>query len=87
MDNRLGYLLMNEISASILNDTGDSQFKGYKPLQISLFINGRLVVEGNAQKIIEYLSKEYAVFMWFDEIIEQTYSYFNIVHWNIEVEV
>ena len=82
MDNRLGYLLMNEMSEDI-RSKGDSQ---YKPLQISLFINGKFAVKGYAQEIIEYLSNEYTTFMWFDKAITQTYGYFNIVDWNIDME-
>ena len=82
MDNRLGYLLMNEMSDNI-RSKGNSQ---YKPLQISLFINGKLAVKGYAQEIIEYLSNEYATFMWFDKAVKQTIAYFNLVSWNIDME-
>ena len=46
MDNRLGYLLMNEMSDNI-RSKGNSQ---YKPLQISLFINGKLAVKEYCKK-------------------------------------
>ena len=82
MDNRLGYRLMEALSEGI-RSKGDSQ---YKPLQISLFINGKLAVKGYVQEIIEYLSNEYATFMWFDKTVKQTYGYFNIVDWNIDME-
>lgn len=82
MDNRLGYLLMNEMSEEI-RSKGDSQ---YKPLQISLFINGNLAVKGYVQEIIEYLSNEYATFMWFDKSVKQTNAYFNLVSWDIDME-
>ena len=81
MDNRLGYLLMNEMSEEI-RSKGDPQ---YKPLQISLFINGKLAVNGYAQEIIEYLSNEYATFMWFDKAVKQTNTY-DLVSWNIDME-
>lgn len=82
MDNRLGYRLMESLSEDI-RSKGDSQ---YKPLQISLFINGKLAVKGSVQEIIEYLSKRYATFMWFDKPVKQTNAYFNLVSWNIDME-
>ena len=81
MDNRLGYRLMEALNEDI-RSKGDSQ---YKPLQISLSINGKLTVKGYVQDVIEYLSREYATFMWFDEEVTQTYGYFNIVDWNINI--
>ena len=82
MDNRLGYLLMNEMSEEIRSEDNTQM----KPLQISLYINGEFIIEGNPQKIIEYLSKRYATFMWFDKTVKQTNAYFNLVSWNIDME-
>ena len=82
MDNRLGYLLMNEMSEEIRSKDNTQM----KPLQISLYINGEFIIEGNPQKIIEYLSKRYATFMWFDKSVKQTNAYFNLVSWNIDME-
>ena len=82
MDNRLGYLLMNEMSEEIRSKDNAQM----KPLQISLYINGEFIIEGNPQKIIEYLSKRYATFMWFDKAVKQTNAYFNLVSWNIDME-
>ena len=82
MDNRLGYLLMNEMSEEIRSKDNTQM----KPLQISLYINGEFIIEGNSQKIIEYLSKRYATFMWFDKTVKQTNTYFNLVSWNIDME-
>ena len=82
MDNRLGYLLMNEMSEEIRSKDNTQM----KPLQISLYINGEFIIEGNSQKIIEYLSKRYATFMWFDKPVKQTNAYFNLVSWNIDME-
>ena len=82
MDNRLGYLLMNEMSEEIRSEDNTQM----KPLQISLYINGEFIIEGNSQKIIEYLSKRYATFMWFDKSVKQTNAYFNLVSWNIDME-
>ena len=81
MDNRLGYLLMNELSEESRNKDNPQM----KSLQISLYINGEFVVEGSVQEIIEYLSKRYAIFMWFDKNVKQTNSYFNLVSWNIDM--
>lgn len=81
MDNRLGYRLMEALNEDIRSQ-GKSQ---YQPLQISLSINGKLVVKGFVQNVIEYLSREYATFMWFDKDVTQTYGYFNIVDWNINI--
>ena len=82
MDNKLGYRLMEALNEDIRSKV-DSQ---YKPLQISLFINGKFAVKGYAQEIIEYLSNEYATFMWFDKAIKQTHAYFNLISWNIDME-
>ena len=81
MDNRLGYLLMNEMSEEIRSKDNTQM----KPLQISLYINGEFIIEGSSQKIIEYLSKRYATFMWFDKTVKQTNAYFNLVSWNIDM--
>ena len=82
MDNRLGYLLMNEISEEIRSKDKDQ----IKPLQITLYLNGEFSIEENPQKIIEYLSQRYATFMWFDKAVKQTNAYFNLVSWNIDME-
>ena len=82
MDNRLGYLLMNEMSEEIRNKDNAQM----NPIQISLYINGEFIIEGRSQKIIEYLSKRYATFMWFDKTVKQTNAYFNLVSWNIDME-
>lgn len=80
MDNRLGYLLMNEMAECIRAENG------FTPLQISLYINGKFTARGKASEVFECLSKNYATFLWFDKEVSQDNYGFQIVSWNISIE-
>lgn len=81
MDNRLGYLLMNEMAECIRADK-----VLFKPLQISLYINGKCVTNGKASEVFKYLSENYATFLWFDkEVSEYSWGFQNVL-WNISME-